>query len=298
MAKTEKGWTDGLSTDEVYFSIQSAQKLRTLGWTKKLLNDKKISHALQVQSDPKRTYSDLNEIKSALFEVRFAYALHTARLEASYEFRTNVANTSVDFKVQRQNATWLIELTSLRESNAVKEATSIDEEGYYQFLSIDRRDGNSVKVVELIKLQNAIYNKMCKSDNSGIIPIKFPSPSNQTYNIIVVDSRSLSSGITDYYDFAIAVYGSNSVKDICDGIFCRQFRNRQTGQLSPLQGIFEETNNHHCSTMIRERIHFVCFIHEKTYTENEIFDEMMVFKNPKYFTSDSDVEKIWPFKIN
>jgi hypothetical protein len=50
------------------------------------------------------------------------------------------------------------------------------------------------------------------------------------------------------------------------------------------------------SKIVREKIHFICFIVEKEYKPNEISEKMLIFANPQYFHDPKAVEKIWLFK--
>ncbi|VEB39315.1 Uncharacterised protein [Legionella sainthelensi] len=124
MSKQNLGkFTDYLSVDEVEFSKKAGKALQTASWGKKMLLDPKISSALAIEKNGNRTYEEFSSIKSALFEVRFAYVLQQRKLDdAEYETKTGIGKSTVDFKFNYNGSTWLIELTSIRESDAVKKS--------------------------------------------------------------------------------------------------------------------------------------------------------------------------------
>jgi hypothetical protein len=60
-----------------------------------------------------------------LLEIRIAYAFQQNGVEPQYEFATGSETKSVDFHVHG-SPEWLIEVVSLRESDAIKDATLRD----------------------------------------------------------------------------------------------------------------------------------------------------------------------------
>lgn len=59
---------------------------------------------------------------SLMFEVRFAQELQLAGVTAEYEFRVGVGDSTVEFRLNT-TPTWLIELVSVRTSDAARRAT-------------------------------------------------------------------------------------------------------------------------------------------------------------------------------
>ncbi len=57
-----------------------------------------------------------------LFEVRFAYELTLASTSAEYECAAGVGDPTADFRIHGERD-WVVELMSIRESNALKGAT-------------------------------------------------------------------------------------------------------------------------------------------------------------------------------
>lgn len=165
-------WTDPLSDYETTFSKEAAKKLEDKApWAKKLLCDPKIRNAINIEQNESRTPTETKQIKAALFEVRFAYALYLAGLTAEYEYKTGVANSTVDFKLN-SDPNWLIELTSLRESKAVKDATLKSDDGTVAYVSTTEPGSNSPETLDLIKAQQAIFSKVANKDGILIFPRK------------------------------------------------------------------------------------------------------------------------------
>lgn len=292
MVKQELGkFTDFFSVDEIEYSKKAAEELRNADWAKKILSDKKISTALKVEKNMDRTYDEFSSIKSALFEIRFADGLHKIGFNAEYEAATGVGRSTVDFKVPYDSSIWLIELTSTRESDTVKEATKTKDE-FYSYLSITNNRTNSPEILELIKLQKVICNKVHKQG----LPHKFPEISDNIYNVILVDIRSINAGIIDHFDCHIITHGSSSLANVAEGVYCRGFIDN-TGKLDHIKGIFEQNHPDPNSKIIRERIHFICFVKEQEYNENELINKMKVFENPHFFQDHETALKLWPFKF-
>lgn len=151
---------------------------------------------------------------------------------------------------------------------------------------------NSPEILELIKLQKVICNKVHKEG----LPHKFPEISDNIYNVILVDIRSINAGITDQFDYHIITHGSSSLANIAKGVYCRGFIDN-TGKSDHIKGLFEQNHPDPISKIIRERIHFICFVKEQDYNENELINKMKVFANPHFFHEHETVSKLWPFKF-
>lgn len=278
-------FTDDLSETEVIYSKQIADELRQVPWAQKLFRDIKIERALQVQKDPNMSYASLNEIKSALFEVRFAYALYKKNFNVEYEKKTGVCGYSVDFTVIDKGNSWLIELTSLRESEAVKKATSQEKDFFKYESTSSNSNSNSPEVLDIIKLQNSIYGKV----------IKFPDVTPKKYHVVIIDSRSFNIGAAIKSDFDIAAYGSHRLRNCDQGLNCRYWYDEKNKSHSHILGIFEEKNDDKQSKLVREKVHFICFVLEKKYILNEIIQPMFLCHNTRYFQNLNEVENKWLF---
>lgn len=277
----EKGrFSDYLTYDEIKFSKQAGDTLKKhSSWANKMLKEGKILKALDVTPELDRSYDKLNEIKSALFEVRFAYAIHMAELQAEYEFSCGIGKKTIDFKITNSHE-WLIELTSLRESSAVKENIFGDKNSFsYSSITTVSDVKNSPEIRDIIKAQTAICRKICK----------FPETTSNAYHMILVDMRSINIGCSDRVDYWNCAYGSKTLAHFDDGFYYREWID-QNGQKKPIKGLFDEDE------CIRTRIHALGFVSEKEYTGNEIFTKMKIFGNSHLFKSKSELEKIFPFQ--
>ena len=289
-----KCWTDILTTDEYMFSQEVSKELKEVTWTKDILNNTKIKNALEI--DVHSDLYDIREAKAALFELRFAFAIHNAGLTAQYEYKTGQDGSSIDFFVHDPSTQrkWLFELTSLSISNAVKENTF--QNGHFTtYLSNSYHDKNSPEVRDIIKAQNAIFSKIC--DEAGNL-IKFPEPSPNCYNIIVVDMRSFNAGISDFNDYKLIAYGNKEVNE-----HYWQYWVDQNDQKSGIKGVFDKDHPDLRSKCLQERIHVIVFIKEKRYFAGEMNNNnksndcrVKFLINPKLIKNGEE-KGLWPFFV-
>jgi len=286
-------FSDYLNQEEVNFSKYAADILREEDWAIPMLSEDKISRSLNITSCP-RDYDSLNEIKSALFEVRVALAIHNSGLSAEYEYSSAaMGNSSVDFGIStKDNDFWLIELTSLRESSAVKNATYKDND-FFSYFSISDNKSNSPEVLDILKVQNAICNKV--SNNLGN-PIKFPPIREKSYHMIIVDMRGFNAGIADYFDYYNIVYGSQSLLNRDNGVYCRNWIDKE-GKCELIKGLFASDHPSKKSKYVMERIHIIGFICEEKYSNNEIAAKIRFFGNPNLITNIEEISSKLPFMI-
>ena len=290
-----KCWTDILTTDEYMFSQEVANELKKVDWAKDILNDIKIKRALEV--DVQSDLYNIREAKAALFELRFAYAIHNAGLTAKYEvkpFEPGQGNSSIDFFVDdsKTQKKWLFELTSLSTSDAVKENTH-QEGNFTSYLSNSSPYKNSPEVRDIIKAQNAIFGKIC--DKNGNL-IKFPKPITNRYNVIVVDMRSFNSGMSDLDDYILIAYGNKEAFQ-----YYQQYWIDQNGKKNDIKGVFDKLHPDPRGRCIRDRIHAIAFIKEKRYFVGEINNNdendkcrVKLLINPKLVKNS---RKLWPLVL-
>jgi hypothetical protein len=112
-----------LTTAEAESTAQAIDTLRTLPWASAILQQVEAGGGL----------ADAN--MSFLFEVRIARALHDCGVVPIYEQPTGIGGTSVDFGF----GSWLVELLSLKETDAAKAATWEDGPFFGRMLSSPRR---------------------------------------------------------------------------------------------------------------------------------------------------------------
>ncbi|MCK4608459.1 MAG: hypothetical protein KAT71_03175 [Gammaproteobacteria bacterium] len=264
---------DYLSLDEVENSKKYAEILAKSGKWGAFLADDKIDKAINVTLNLSVTFDELNSIKSALFEVRFAYLIHQSGLTAEYEFNPNPNKNkkgqkqkSIDFKLcyASKNINLLIELSSLRESNIQKDKTW--EAGKFVGCCLNGDD----EVSEYFKAQKVLIEKAAKF-SPEIIP-------NQ-YNIILLDMRSSILENLDCFDCRNILYGS-------EGLDPALQRHTKDNKLFP--GIFCSTHPNEGDVVLdhlRKSIHYFGFVVEKQYMQDELATEIKWFKNPSYLDS-------------
>ena len=159
-------WNDNLIVDEIDFTESAIDILSTVGWGKKLLEDKSIKATLKSLEFPvKMVPEDILVAKSKLFEIRFAHAIHRAGYAAEYEYNTGVNNTSVDFMIHNKgnDRDWLVELTGLRDSEKIKK-TPVHTEDFSSYIS----PNNDEEMNDIIRAQSLILSKVTDKDNNPI----------------------------------------------------------------------------------------------------------------------------------
>jgi len=221
-------WSDSLKFNEGEFSTLCINELQKSGTWEKFLADDKIKHSIETISTPNRSYDETRALKSALFEVRFAYLVYRSGLYAEYEVGLN-ANTdkTVDFKVfgeSLDNKILLFELSSLRESNCQKNKTRLEiknNQTDYECML-----GGDDDVNEYCKAQNVLKEKA----------YKFPDEITENqFNIILLDMRSSILEFADDGDYKNILYGSK----LSDGYTQRSMKD---GKLFP--GVFLQNTPH------------------------------------------------------
>lgn len=280
-------WSDRLTKEEVDFTqkiLVSSQN----SWLNQLVENNKIKRTLELLKNPKNMSSrDIKAAKADLFEIRIAYAIHQSGYSAIYEHKTGVGDYSVDFfiydnKIKEQHD-WLVELTSTRDSEDVKQNTT-QKNSVYSYITLD----NNQEVKDIWRVQQAILSKVGKKP---AIPIKFPLPNGTTYNAIIIDVRAMNIGMVDENDLKTIMYGSKCYT----GPIYREFIEKNDSHKTIL-GIcdpkYEDQDLR--ARCFRERIHVVGFINEKKYEKGFINSNIQTFCNP-HLTSELDLEL--PIKI-
>lgn len=277
-------WSDYLIENEISFSKYAYKQLLEEEPFKNFC--KKVSKSIKDSEtpNPNRVLSEINRIKSDLLEARFIYELFLSEKcsDIEYEFKTGLNNSSVDFKfLDKQNNTWYIELTSLRDSSAVKKATTQDGIFYNYYSHNDpNSEENSSEVLDIIKTQNALINKTVNKNKN---PIKFAIPDENTFNVIVIDMRAFNAGGYDGYDCRLISYGNNATP-------YPLFFNKK-----PIVGIFEESHPNENAKFIRERVHFIMFIKEKSYEQDEIKKQHIAYPNINLFGTSEKAKEVWDY---
>ncbi|MBL9029644.1 MAG: HipA N-terminal domain-containing protein [Caedimonas sp.] len=288
-----RGW-NVLALEELKRSKEAAAHLKNIGWAKALLEKPLIQKVLDENylKDKEQKIQELREneqqIKQALFEIRFAEGIHTSDLEACYEFKTGKGEKSVDFKIYDKNneicPKWLVELTSLEESHAVKENTRVKGNFFgFQSISTPWDEKNPPEIRDIIKAQTAILGKA----------EKFPETAGNDciYHVIISNMRGFLTGISDDGDYLNILYGSKSLPDVYKRFWVNDKKEKQI-----IVGIFDPDHPNPCSRDLQKRVHAVGFINEKNFTENEIKNGIKLYHNPTLFNSSEEIRQAWLLK--
>lgn len=202
-----------------------------------------------------------------MFEVRYAHELFLAGSEAIYEFATGIGDSSVDF-LTATSPTWLIELVSVRTSDATRRATRKVGLVSETLLMPTANDPDRSEVGEIIRVQGKVGEKVW----AGSSPTKFP-PISGSYHMIVIDMRGFLLHGGGEGDYAEIAYGTQLFRP--DQF---PFLHRVSGR--PIKGIFEPDNARAAASLVQERVHFLSFVCERDFYEGEIHD--VAFNVPNY----------------
>lgn len=112
-------WLEALTMREKHYTERAIDALRHVPWAARLIRE--AADLLQPLSQSARSQAKMGQ----LLEVRFSYELHRAGHSAEYECKASVGGSTVDFRVPGRPE-WLIEIVSVRASDALKRATRED----------------------------------------------------------------------------------------------------------------------------------------------------------------------------
>jgi hypothetical protein len=227
------------------------------------------------------------ENKDRLFELRFAYALHRAGVTPRYEIPGERKST-IDFGFTTQGQPWAVELLRLGETQAVKAATghAVDERGVIRsgrVLSTIAEDPTQSTEGETLKA----VQRICQKCERGGQPHKFPVPG-EAYHMILVDFRTFLNG-GDVYDRLHVALGAQSV--------ALQYRMAWQGQ--PITGVFSPRTAIRGAAEVRDRVHFLGFVRERTYKLDEFGAVLDLVANPSLFPDAAAVRAAgatWPLQ--
>lgn len=272
----EKLDDNGMGFDVMYFD-DVVKELEDLSqnqvWLTPVLQ--KAKEKQKIVEDLKTDYcpGKTAQINEFLCEVKIAQAIASEGLKAACDYKTNDSNnkiqkgqvaTDVDFKIDTPDGSILLEVTSPRKSDFIKEHT------FYTPMKIGGRDCQWAESAyketpEHIKADAVLLNKcsrtVCachkkaiqecpdkKHDNDHvvkkeIVPIKFPLKQNiYTLHAIVVFEKNLVNGNSDVNDYRdIFFYGASPE---LPGLLCR---------------------NDDAAHIFQKRIDSVCFIKQNNY---------------------------------
>ena len=227
---------------------RALEKLKTVAWASSLLEEIRRRGGLKAPA-------------SFLFELRFAAEVQRAGLAATYEHKSGVGLTSVDFRLDCPTE-WLIELLSPGPHS--------------------RSDEES----QMLKFAGILSDKACSEDG---LPSKFPVPMPGRYHLVIVDVRGYLYGMGDVLDWCQIAYGSDGVKGVND--WALHWLPREVkGQPGPICGVFDPRSPVESAKVFQERVHFIGFMNERSHLPGEMRTVKAVhyLPNPNLFQSNAE----------
>lgn len=260
-------WTDRLTNREAEFTERAIKALRDISWAKPVLDRLQQAGGISSKNMP------------LMFEVRFAYELHCSGKVADYEFGAGVGDSTVEFHIPGK-VTWLIELVSVRTSQAAKKAITQHGLLYQQMLSTDAADISQSSEAEMITAEQKIGEKAFTNG----LPTKFPKPANNICHVILSDMRGYLEEGGDVFDYRQMAYGPSGIPSSYSWMI--HYWKTETGKLEPIKGLFEKDCPLRAARFIQERIHFVGFVRERDYQDGEISQKAYYLPNPHLLTNE------------
>jgi hypothetical protein len=164
--------SDRLRSTEVDGTKRAMEALAKVPWAKPVLARLRRAGGIKPENMP------------LMFEVRFAEELHRAGVTAEYEFPAGVGKSTVEFRLNTK-PTWLIELVSIRTSDAARRATrQIGPLCHEQLFRLTPEDPGASEEGEIITAEQKIGEKVLSHGR----PTKFP-PRDGSLRLILSDMR-------------------------------------------------------------------------------------------------------------
>lgn len=271
-------WSNTLKIEEVESTKRAISALKKVPWAQPVL--KRLKQAGDFKS----------ENMPLMFEVRYTYELYRAGKVAEYEYGTGIGNSTVEFKISG-DTTWLVELVSLRTSNAAKKATVQNGPFIEQKFSSDAEDNKQTEEAEMITAQGKIGEKVFTKGAAT----KFPPPGNNIYHVILADMRGYLDEGGDRDDYREMAYGASGLSGN-EPWKIHSLKNKH-GKREPIKGLFEKACPIDASEYIRKRIHFLGFICERDFCENEIPKKAYYLPNPHLISNEEAMELYKSFPL-
>jgi hypothetical protein len=245
---------------------RALEDLSTVSWAKPLLQRLERAGGIRQETMP------------LMFEVRYAHELLLAGSSATYEYATGLGDSSVDFRTDTCPP-WLIELVSVRTSEATRRATR--EMGLFSetLLVPTPDDPDRSEVGEIIRAQGKIGEKVL----AGTAPTKFPRV-DDCFHMILIDMRGFLLNGGDFGDYCEIAYGRRGFRP-------EQFPLLHLVSGLPIKGLFEPENARPAARLIQERVHVLSFVCERDFYEGEI--SKITYSVPNYgLFRDSDAVRV------
>ena len=269
-------WSDSLNAPEVEFTQHAIDALKSVSWAQPVLERLRQAGGLKSENMP------------LMFEVRFAYELHRAGKVAEYEYGAGVGDSTVEFRIQG-DTTWLIELVSIRTSQAARNAIVQNGPYFQQRFSSNAEDRAQSEEAEMITAEQKIGEKVFTNG----VPTKFPLPQNDIFHVILADARGYLDHGGDGYDYRQMACGASSIPPQWI-----HYWKQDSGKREPISGLFEKSCRLRAAPYIQERIHFLGFICEREFCDYEIPDKAYYLPNPQLLSNEKawEVCKLYPLK--
>lgn len=239
-------------------------ELRLLSWALPLIGRIEQRGGISVATQPE------------LFEARVAHELHRHGATPDYEYLAGVGDTSVDFRAPGQ-LEFLIEVVSLRTSEGANAAVRQRGPVFKFSLSTENlRDEDHEREsieFELMLVQRKLGEKVFE----GGQVVKFPPVEPSRKHVLMMDVRGIMGGGEEMQylrqDLLQVTYGHWGVDRVGGrAIPLGMPVPGADGTMQNLHGIFENIEGHplRAAPLLRERIHAIHFVCERSYEAGEI----------------------------
>jgi len=181
----------------------------------------------------------------------------------------------------------------LLETKAAKEATTaeVDENGIQfkkRILSSTNKDKKQSTEGEMLAAIQRICQK-CEQDDK---PHKFEKPDN-VFHVIIVDMRTFKDG-GDIHDRKHIALGGAYVD-----VPYRAFWTDEEGKSKLISGVFGEGTDLKGAANVRERVHFIGFVRERSFESGEFGKLIEFVANPHFFKAVGPIKTAfdtWPLR--
>jgi len=225
--------------------------------------------------------------KARLFEIRFARALYRAGVAPGYEIGGEGEST-LDFGFASGSKEWRVELMRLEETEAARRAVVQRIEDGIRWLShiltTNADDRRQSEEGETLKAIQRVCQK-CERDGRAY---KFPLPG-EAYQALLVDFRTFLHGGDEFDRIHVGLGGHHVPTD-----FHRRY---WEGRL--ITGAFDPRTRMAGAAFLRERVHFIGFVNERTYGANDFGPAIQFVANPHLFATAGDAHAAlvtWPLQ--
>lgn len=186
-------WSDRLTPKEAQRTERAIAELSAVPWARSLLARLNDAGGIRSENMP------------LMFEVRFAQELHREGMTAEYEFAAGVGDSTIEFRLPT-TPPWLIELLSVRTSDAAKRAIRKVGMIYEQLLGPIPEDPARSEGGEMITAEQKIGEKVFANGR----PTKFPALDG-SLRLILTDIRGYLDEGGDVLDYRQMAYGNHGI---------------------------------------------------------------------------------------